>query len=70
VAAAMIGAAFILTDPIFQRLAFSLVFGAASATALTVFVIPTMYVWPWTTGETKGLSDCPRVLSDRPCRRL
>ena len=35
-AAAMIGAAFILTDPIFQGLAISLVFGLASSTALTV----------------------------------
>ena len=33
-AAAMIGAAFILTDPIFQGLAISLVFGLASSTAL------------------------------------
>ena len=35
-AAAMIGAAFILTDPIFQGLAISLVFGLASSTALTL----------------------------------
>jgi multidrug efflux pump subunit AcrB len=38
-AAAMIGAAFILTDPIFQGLAISLVFGLASSTALKVLVI-------------------------------
>jgi multidrug efflux pump subunit AcrB len=44
-AAAMIGAAFILADPIFQGLAISLVFGLASSTALTVLVIPTLYVW-------------------------
>ena len=44
-AAAMIGAAFILTDPIFQGLAISLVFGLASSTALTVLVIPAIYVW-------------------------
>jgi multidrug efflux pump subunit AcrB len=44
-AAAMIGAAFILTDPIFQGLAISLVFGLASSTALTVLVIPALYVW-------------------------
>ncbi|KAA5602408.1 efflux RND transporter permease subunit [Blastochloris sulfoviridis] len=42
--AAMIGAAFILTDPIFQGLAISLVFGLASSTALTVLVIPAIYV--------------------------
>jgi multidrug efflux pump subunit AcrB len=44
-AAAMIGAAFIVTDPIFQGLAVSLVFGLASSTALTVLVIPAVYVW-------------------------
>jgi len=44
-AAAMIGAAFILTDPIFQGLAISLVFGLASSTALTLLVIPAIYVW-------------------------
>ena len=40
----MIGAAFILTDPIFQGLAISLVFGLASSTALTLLVIPAIYV--------------------------
>jgi hypothetical protein len=40
----MIGAAFILSDPIFQGLAISLVFGLASSTALTVLVIPAIYV--------------------------
>jgi multidrug efflux pump subunit AcrB len=44
-AAAMIGAGFILADPIFQGLAISLVFGLASSTALTVLVIPAIYVW-------------------------
>ncbi|MGA2795327.1 MAG: efflux RND transporter permease subunit, partial [Roseiarcus sp.] len=44
-AAAMIGAAFILADPIFQGLAISLVFGLASSTALTLLVIPAIYVW-------------------------
>jgi multidrug efflux pump subunit AcrB len=43
-AAAMIGAAFILADPIFEGLAISLVFGLASSTALTVLVIPAIYV--------------------------
>lgn len=42
--AAMIGAAVILTDPIFQGLAISLLFGLASSTALTVIVIPAIYV--------------------------
>ena len=41
---AMIGAATILTDPIFQGLAISLLFGLASSTILTVLVIPAIYV--------------------------
>jgi hypothetical protein len=41
----MIGAAFIITDLIFQGLAISLVFGLASSTLLTVLVIPALYVW-------------------------
>ncbi len=42
--AAMIGGLFILSDPIFQGLAISLVFGLASSTALTVLVIPAIYI--------------------------
>ena len=42
--AAMIGAVVILSDPIFQGLAISLLFGLASSTALTVLVIPAIYV--------------------------
>ncbi len=42
--AAMIGAATILSDPIFQGLAISLLFGVASSTLLTVLVIPAIYV--------------------------
>jgi len=42
--AAMIGAAVILADPIFQGLAISLLFGLASSTALTVLVIPAIHV--------------------------
>ena len=42
--AAMIGAAVILADPIFQGLAISLLFGLASSTALTVLVIPAIYI--------------------------
>ncbi|GHA03465.1 efflux RND transporter permease subunit [Novosphingobium arvoryzae] len=43
-AAAMIGAAVILTDPIFQGLAISLLFGLMSSTLLTVLVIPAIYI--------------------------
>ncbi|HEY0834079.1 MAG TPA: efflux RND transporter permease subunit [Azospirillum sp.] len=42
--AAMIGAAFILTDPIFQGLAIAMLFGLLSSTLLTVLVIPAIYV--------------------------
>ncbi len=42
--AAMIGAAVILFDPIFQGLAISLLFGLASSTVLTVLVIPAIYI--------------------------
>ena len=42
--AAMIGAAMILPDPIFQGLAISLLFGLASSTLLTVLVIPAIYI--------------------------
>ncbi|MES2846220.1 MAG: efflux RND transporter permease subunit [Pseudomonadota bacterium] len=42
--AAMIGAVTILTDPIFQGLAISLLFGLASSTILTVLVIPAIYI--------------------------
>ncbi|MBI1260783.1 MAG: AcrB/AcrD/AcrF family protein [Rhizobiales bacterium] len=42
--AAIIGAAFIMTDPIFQGLAISMVFGLFASTALTLLVIPAVYV--------------------------
>ncbi len=41
--AAMIGAVVILTDPIFQGLAISLLFGLFTSTLLTVLVIPAIY---------------------------
>ncbi|AXA44248.1 AcrB/AcrD/AcrF family protein (plasmid) [Rhizobium leguminosarum] len=41
--AAMIGAGVILSDPIFQGLAISLLFGLASSTLLTVLIIPAIY---------------------------
>ncbi|WP_435259348.1 efflux RND transporter permease subunit [Thioclava sp. FR2] len=41
--AAMIGAVTILTDPIFQGLAISLLFGLFTSTLLTVLVIPAIY---------------------------
>ena len=41
--AAMIGAVFILDDPIFNGLALSLIFGVFVSTALTLIVIPVLY---------------------------
>ena len=52
--AAMIGAATILLDPIFQGLAISLLFGLASSTLLTVLVIPAIYV------VLRGTTSVPR----------
>ncbi len=40
---AMVGALFILTDPIFSGLAISLIFGLAVSTILTVIAIPLLY---------------------------
>ena len=41
--AAMIGAVFILDDPIFNGLAISLIFGILVSTVLTLVVIPLLY---------------------------
>jgi multidrug efflux pump subunit AcrB len=62
-AAAMIGAAFILSDPIFQGLAISMVFGLASSTALTLLVIPAIYIWLRDDGVAQ-----PAELHDNPMR--
>ena len=55
--AAMIGAAVILFDPIFQGLAISLLFGLISSTLLTVLVIPAIYI---------ALRDDHRPFGDEP----
>ena len=39
----MLGAFFILDDPIFNGLAISLIFGISVSTVLTLVVIPTLY---------------------------
>jgi multidrug efflux pump subunit AcrB len=41
--AAMVGALFILDDPIFSGLAVSLIFGILVSTLLTLIVIPVLY---------------------------
>lgn len=48
--AAIIGAVFIITDPIFQGLAISLIFGLISSTALTLLAVPAVYVIYYNTG--------------------
>ena len=63
--AAMIGAAVILTDPIFQGLAISLLFGLASSTALTVLVIPAIYIAlrgpDWTPAAGPAADEAPAI---------
>ena len=46
--AAMLGAFFILDDPIFNGLAISLIFGILVSTVLTLVVIPLLYFVRWT----------------------
>ncbi|MFN9792372.1 MAG: efflux RND transporter permease subunit [Pseudomonadota bacterium] len=51
--AAMLGALFILDDPIFNGLAISLIFGIAVSTLLTLVVIPLLY-FAWLRGRSPG----------------
>ncbi|MBI1943219.1 MAG: efflux RND transporter permease subunit, partial [Betaproteobacteria bacterium] len=53
-AAAMLGAAFILDDPIFNGLAISLIFGILVSTVLTLVVIPVMYYFAYRTELEKS----------------
>ncbi len=54
--AAMLGAFFILSDPIFQGLAVSLVFGVLVSTVLTLLVIPLLYyAWLARAADRKAL---------------
>ncbi len=54
--AAMLGALFILSDPIFQGLAVSLMFGVMVSTVLTLLVIPLLYYAWLSRGDGKHLS--------------
>ncbi len=54
--AAMLGALFILDDPIFNGLAISLIFGILVATALTLVVIPLLYFVVYG-GDTPSVSN-------------
>jgi multidrug efflux pump subunit AcrB len=54
--AAMIGAFFILDDPIFNGLAVSLIFGILVSTMLTLVVIPVLYYALYRQRQTQGVS--------------
>ena len=61
--AAMLGAFFILGDPIFQGLAVSLVFGVMVSTVLTLLVIPVLY-YAWL--NRHGAHDAPADPPPKP----
>ncbi|MCG5481139.1 efflux RND transporter permease subunit [Sinorhizobium alkalisoli] len=69
--AAMIGAVVILADPIFQGLAITLLFGLASSTALTVLVIPAIYIALRGDGRSRepGLRPEPDISPEHASRR-
>ena len=52
--AAMLGALFILDDPIFNGLAISLIFGILVSTLLTLVVIPLLYYAAYRHRHTQG----------------
>ena len=56
--AAMLGALFILSDPIFQGLAVSLVFGVLVSTVLTLVVIPLLY-YAWLSHRPLAVKELP-----------
>src|SRR6185312_11235583 len=58
--AAMLGAFFILSDPIFQGLAVSLVFGVLVSTVLTLLVIPLLY-YAWLSRHDRAASLARRL---------
>jgi len=55
--AAMLGALFILDDPIFQGLAISLIFGVLVSTVLTLVVIPVLYFTAYRNRLARLLAD-------------
>jgi preprotein translocase subunit SecF len=57
--AAMIGAFFILDDPIFNGLAISLIFGILVSTLLTLVVIPILYFSLFRGAHAKSLANAP-----------
>ena len=69
--AAMLGALFILDDPIFNGLAISLIFGILVSTVLTLVVIPVLYYtanwkrWPARSGATGAALNASGAGTDR-----
>jgi multidrug efflux pump subunit AcrB len=57
--AAMLGAFFILDDPIFNGLAISLIFGILVSTVLTLVVIPLLYFIAYRRAETRAPANPP-----------
>ncbi|MGD9711313.1 MAG: efflux RND transporter permease subunit, partial [Thermomicrobiales bacterium] len=63
--AAMLGAFFILDDPIFNGLAISLIFGILVSTVLTLVVIPILYFVAYRNGPISETRSTPETLSTR-----
>ena len=70
--AAMLGAFFILDDPIFNGLARSLIFSILVSTVLTLVVIPVLYYaanwkrWPARQADSNPAPAEPILSSDQP----
>ena len=67
--AAMLGAFFILDDPIFNGLAVSLIFGIFVSTVLTLVVIPVLYYASLRGRKPADTADSRRAARDRSLRR-
>lgn len=56
-AAVMVGSSVMLSDPIFQGLAVSLIFGEIAATSLSRFAVPVLYYWFIGKSRLQGVSE-------------
>jgi Cu/Ag efflux pump CusA len=65
----MIGAFFILDDPIFNGLAISLIFGILVSTLLTLVVIPVLYYALYRKRQEGGAPPAPPAASPDPVSR-
>jgi multidrug efflux pump subunit AcrB len=64
--AAMLGAFFILDDPIFNGLAISLIFGIFVSTVLTLVVIPILYYAAFRNRQAAGVASSPPIEERSP----